>query len=97
MQTSTDADKSIHVEEYYWVGIVYPRDQKQHITFITPLTYYDRNDSVWHLLSERDRWRHFPNNGKVVRFISEFPQAKIGRLISFYADFQSKNSGTGGA
>lgn len=77
-----EIDDHTWVEEYQWIGIVQPWDQKLNVTLITPLAYYDV-DQKWRTVSSNECDRYFPNNGKVARFTSNFPQWKRKRLLSF--------------
>ncbi len=75
----SEAEQSPWVEDYEWVGIVYSQDVKPNVTLITPLAFYDQNES-WQTITENERSQGFPNNGKVARFTSGFPKQKVNQL-----------------
>jgi hypothetical protein len=79
---SSEIEDRMWVEEYEWVGIVYPQDVHETVAFITPLAFYDRDDG-WQTITERRRPEYFPNNGKVTRFTEDFPGQKVNRLYWF--------------
>src|SRR6266568_560479 len=78
----SEAEQSPWVEDYEWVGIVYSQDVKPNVTLITPLAFYDQNES-WQTITENERSQGFPNNGKVARFTSGFPKQKVNQLYWF--------------
>lgn len=67
------------VEDYSWVGIVYPQDVRENVVFVTPLAYYDQ-DNGWQVITEAERNDYFPNNGKVTYFTRDFPSQGANRL-----------------
>src|SRR5258708_1946981 len=87
----TETEQSAWVEDCEWVGIVYPQDVKQNVTLITPLAFCDQ-DEIWQAISEDERSRDFPNNGKVTYFTSTFPQQKVNRLYWFQPELNLRRS-----
>ena len=71
----------MNVEDYDWIGIIYPEDVKTSVNFITPLAYYI--EGMWKSLALDARRQWFPSNGKVALFEKDFPRASIGRLWLF--------------
>jgi len=71
----------MNVEDYEWIGIIYPEDVKTSVNLITPLAYYI--EGMWKSLALDTRRQWFPSNGKVALFEKDFPRANIGRLWLF--------------
>ena len=82
------------IEDYEWIGIVYPHDVHEAVTFITPLAYYNLYDG-WRIVAEDERSKYFPNNGKVARFPGDFPERKVNRLFRFRPERNQRLSSPG--
>ena len=76
--------ENVRVEEYQWVGVVYPNDiRSDNSALITPLAYFDDIHNVWHALQASKPNRYFPNNGKVYVLAKDYFPAQIGQLGCF--------------
>jgi hypothetical protein len=71
----------MNVEEYEWIGIVYPEDVKATVTLVTPLAYFSEGE--WKPLARDARRQWFPSNGKAARFTEDFSGTSNSRLCLF--------------
>ena len=71
----------MNVEDYEWIGTIYPGDAKASVTLITPLAYFI--EGAWNLLPLDARHQWFPGNGKVALFRKDFSGVNTDRFWLF--------------
>lgn len=74
----------MNVQDYEWIGIVYPGDVHDVVAFITPLAFYNEDINAWELISPDVRRQCFSNNGKAAIFVKDYPRSKTDRLYRFW-------------
>src|SRR6185312_1750080 len=79
----------MNTEDYAWIGLINHDDVRPNTVLITPLALYRKD--IWEQITVDTRNQQFPNNGKAVIFVQDFPPAKIDRLWQFYVRRLTQN------
>lgn len=77
------------VEEYSWLGIVRPEDEKLTVAFITPLAYLH---GKWKVIRWTACHELFPTRGKVALFAKDFPDSLAKQIWMFRPEKNMKNN-----